>query len=120
MREATAEITAERLEWKKHLKLDDLYRVPAETKAVVMNIVEQTKRRSGWGAYRTLAAWCATQRPLRMESPRLPTGLDGEAVSRVRSTVRGSHGNRRVLPVKIVWIGAWSFSCDARVAQYWA
>jgi len=36
--------------------LDDLYRVPAETKAAVMQIVEQTKRRSGWRAYRTLAA----------------------------------------------------------------
>ena len=31
-------------------------RVPAETKAAVMQIVEQTKRRSGWRAYRTLAA----------------------------------------------------------------
>ena len=30
-------------------------RVPAETKAAVMQIVEQTKRRSGWQAYRTLA-----------------------------------------------------------------
>jgi hypothetical protein len=36
--------------------LDDLYRVPAETKAAVMQIVEQTKRRSGWRVYRTLAA----------------------------------------------------------------
>ena len=38
------------------MKLDDLYRVPAETKAAVMQIVEQTKRRSGWRVYRTLAA----------------------------------------------------------------
>jgi putative transposase len=36
--------------------LDDLYRVPAETKAAVMQMVEQTKRRSGWRVYRTLAA----------------------------------------------------------------
>jgi hypothetical protein len=36
--------------------LEDLSRVPAETKAAVMQIVEQTKRRSGWHAYRTLAA----------------------------------------------------------------
>jgi len=36
--------------------LEDLYRVPAETKAAVMQIVEQTKRRSGWRVYRTLAA----------------------------------------------------------------
>src|SRR5450755_3752035 len=41
---------------KKDLKLDDLYRVPAETKAAVMQIVEQTKHRSGWRVYRTLAA----------------------------------------------------------------
>jgi len=38
------------------LKLDDLSRVPAETKAAVLKIVEQTKRRSGWRVYRTLAA----------------------------------------------------------------
>jgi hypothetical protein len=38
------------------LKLEDLSRVPAETKAAVMQIVEQTKRRSGWRVYRTLAA----------------------------------------------------------------
>lgn len=31
-------------------------RVPAQTKAAVMRIVEQTKQRSGWRAYRTLAA----------------------------------------------------------------
>ena len=31
-------------------------RIPAETKAQVLQIVEQTKRRSGWRAYRTLAA----------------------------------------------------------------
>jgi putative transposase len=37
------------------LKLEDLSRVPAETKAAVMQIVEQTKRRSGWRVYRTLA-----------------------------------------------------------------
>ena len=30
-------------------------RVPAETKAAVLQIVAQTKRRSGWQAYRTLA-----------------------------------------------------------------
>jgi putative transposase len=30
--------------------------VPAQTKAKVLEIVEQTKRRSGWRAYRTLAA----------------------------------------------------------------
>jgi transposase InsO family protein len=38
------------------LKLEDLSRVPAETKAQVLQIVAQTKRRSGWRAYRTLAA----------------------------------------------------------------
>ena len=38
------------------LRLEDLYRVPAETKAAVMQIVEETKRRSGWRVYRTLAA----------------------------------------------------------------
>jgi hypothetical protein len=38
------------------LRLDDLARVSAETKAQVMQIVAQTKRRSGWSAYRTLAA----------------------------------------------------------------
>jgi putative transposase len=36
--------------------LEDLFRVPAESKAAVMQIVEQTKKRSGWRAYRTLAA----------------------------------------------------------------
>jgi putative transposase len=36
--------------------LEDLSRVPAETKAAVMQIVEQSKRRSGWQAYRTLVA----------------------------------------------------------------
>src|SRR5271154_818470 len=41
---------------KKDLKLEDLSRVPAETKAAVMEIVEQTKRRSGWRVYRTRAA----------------------------------------------------------------
>ncbi len=41
---------------KKDLKLEDLSRVPAETKAAVIQIVEQTKRRSGWRVYRTLAA----------------------------------------------------------------
>jgi putative transposase len=35
--------------------LEDLFRVPAETKAAVMQIVAQTKKRSGWRAYRTLA-----------------------------------------------------------------
>jgi len=30
------------------LKLEDLSRVPAETKAAVMQIVEKAKRRSGW------------------------------------------------------------------------
>jgi transposase InsO family protein len=38
------------------LKLEDLSRIPAETKAAVMQIVEQTKRRSVWRVYRTLAA----------------------------------------------------------------
>jgi putative transposase len=38
------------------LKLEDLSRVPAETKAAVIQIVEHTKRRSGWRVYRTLAA----------------------------------------------------------------
>jgi transposase InsO family protein len=38
------------------LRLDDLTRVSAETKAAVMQIVDQTKRRSGWRVYRTLAA----------------------------------------------------------------
>ena len=38
------------------MKLEDLSRVPAATKAAVIQIVEQTKRRSGWRVYRTLAA----------------------------------------------------------------
>jgi transposase InsO family protein len=38
------------------LRFDDLSRLSAETKAAVMQIVEQTKRRSGWRVYRTLAA----------------------------------------------------------------
>ena len=41
---------------KKDLRLEDLSRVPAQTKAAVMQIVIQTKRRSGWQVYRTLAA----------------------------------------------------------------
>jgi len=36
--------------------LDDLSRVPAESKAEVIGIVMQTKQRSGWPAHRTLAA----------------------------------------------------------------
>jgi putative transposase len=36
--------------------LEDLYRVPVQTKVAVMQIVAQTKRRSGWRVYRTLAA----------------------------------------------------------------
>lgn len=31
-------------------------RIPGESKALVMQIVAQTKRRSGWRVYRTLAA----------------------------------------------------------------
>jgi len=38
------------------LRLEDLSRVPAETKAAVMQIVTLTKNRSGWRVYRTLAA----------------------------------------------------------------
>jgi hypothetical protein len=38
------------------LRLEDFSRVSAETKAAVMQIVEQTKRQSGWRVYRTLAA----------------------------------------------------------------
>ena len=38
------------------MKLDDLCRVPAESKAAVLQLVAQTKRRSGWTARRTLAA----------------------------------------------------------------
>ena len=38
------------------MRLEDLSRIPAETKAAVMQIVEQTKKRSGWRVYRTLAA----------------------------------------------------------------
>ncbi len=38
------------------LKLDDLFRVSAETKAAVLEIVGQTQRRSGWPVYRTLRA----------------------------------------------------------------
>lgn len=38
------------------MKLDDLSRVPAESKAAVLQLVAQTKRRSGWTAQRTLAA----------------------------------------------------------------
>jgi putative transposase len=36
--------------------LEDLFRVPAETKAAVMQIVAETTKRSGWRVYRTLAA----------------------------------------------------------------
>jgi putative transposase len=36
--------------------LDDLFRVPAETKAAVLQLVQQTKKRSGWRVYKTLAA----------------------------------------------------------------
>ena len=38
------------------MRLDDLARVPAATKAAVMQIVQQTKKRSGWTVRRTLAA----------------------------------------------------------------
>src|ERR1017187_5212887 len=41
---------------KKDLRLEELFRVPAETKAAVMQIVAETKKRSGWRVYRTLAA----------------------------------------------------------------
>jgi hypothetical protein len=41
---------------RKNLRLEDLSRVPAETKAAVIRIVEQIKRRTGWRAYRRLAA----------------------------------------------------------------
>jgi hypothetical protein len=36
--------------------LEDLSRVSAQTKAAVLEIVAQTKKRSGWRVYRTLAA----------------------------------------------------------------
>jgi len=36
--------------------LEDLSRIPAATKAAVMQIVVRTKQRSGWRVYRTLAA----------------------------------------------------------------
>ncbi|MEO7208384.1 MAG: IS3 family transposase [Steroidobacteraceae bacterium] len=36
--------------------MEDFSRIPAETKAAVMQIVEQTKKRSGWRVYRTLTA----------------------------------------------------------------
>jgi hypothetical protein len=39
---------------KKDLRLEDLSRVPAETKAQVIEIVKQTKVRSGWSAERVL------------------------------------------------------------------
>ena len=51
-----AEIMAENLELKKFLKLEDLSRVPAQTKAAMMQIVEQTKRPSRWRVTRTLGA----------------------------------------------------------------
>ena len=38
------------------MRLEDFSRVSAETKAAVIQLVKQTKRRSGWRAYRTLAA----------------------------------------------------------------
>ena len=110
MRAVIAEITAENLELKKKMKLDDLYRVPAETKAAVMQIVEQTKRRSGWRVYRTLAslgvprsvyyAWKArdslvdqTAKPCRVyevcprsarRSASLPCGIRGSAIASSR------------------------------------
>jgi len=56
---------------KKDLRLDDLSRVPAETKQAVMQIVVQTKRRSRWPVSRTLAAFGhATQCVLRVEDAR--------------------------------------------------
>jgi hypothetical protein len=36
--------------------LDDQFWIPAESKAAVMQVVAQAKRRSGWPAHRTLAA----------------------------------------------------------------
>jgi len=50
MRAVIVEITAENLELKKKdLRLEDLSRVPAETKAALMQIVAQTKPRgSAW------------------------------------------------------------------------
>jgi len=50
------EITAESPELKKDLSWRIYFRVPAETIAAVMQIAAQTKQRSGWQAYRTLAA----------------------------------------------------------------
>ena len=38
------------------MRLEDLSRVPAQSKAAVIQIVIHTKRRSGWPAHRTLAA----------------------------------------------------------------
>ena len=38
------------------MNLQELTRVPAETKAAVIQIVVQTKQRSGWGVRRTLTA----------------------------------------------------------------
>jgi transposase-like protein len=54
LRAVIAEITAENLELKKNRKLDDLSRVPAESKAAVIQMVMLTEKRSGWPAYRTL------------------------------------------------------------------
>jgi hypothetical protein len=51
-----AEITAENLQLKKDLKLEDLSRVPAQSKAEVIRLVKQTKQRSGWPAHRRLRA----------------------------------------------------------------
>ncbi|MEJ0038310.1 MAG: transposase [Gammaproteobacteria bacterium] len=60
---------------KKDLRLDDLSRIPAETKALVMQIVAQTRKRSGWRAYRTLAALgIPAQCVLRVEGAREPRG----------------------------------------------
>ena len=38
------------------MRLEDFSRVCAQTKAAVMQIVAQTKQRSGWPVYRPLAA----------------------------------------------------------------
>ena len=46
-----------------------------------MQIVEQTKLRSGWRVYRTLAALgAAAQRLSRVEEPRRPSGSSGQAL----------------------------------------
>ena len=51
LRAVVAQITAENLELKTRLKLEDLSRLPAQSTADVIRVVKQTKQRSEWPAH---------------------------------------------------------------------